>query len=139
MLYAFPGAFAPAGNPLPPGLGRHPRRGGLHARVGHLPRPVRRLRRAAGVARARAEHAAAGPAARVRRARALPFPLLSDEDLTLTAALRLPTFRAAGVDRLKRLTMIVDPERTIRAVQFPVTDPAGSVDEALTRLAELRR
>jgi hypothetical protein len=47
---------------------------------------------------------------------------------------------AAGtVRRLKRLTMIVDPSRTIRAVQFPVVDPAGSVAESLatvTRLSE---
>ena len=36
----------------------------------------------------------------------LPFPLLSDTDLTLAASLRLPTFRGAGVDRLKRLTLV---------------------------------
>jgi peroxiredoxin len=57
----------------------------------------------------------------------LPFALLSDTDLALAASLRLPTFRAAGMDRLKRLTMIVDDQRTIRAAQFPVTDPAASV------------
>ncbi len=68
----------------------------------------------------------------------MPFPLLSDEDLALTAALRLPTFRAAGVDRLKRLTVVVDPDRTIRAVQFPVVDPAGTVDEALGLVTRLR-
>jgi hypothetical protein len=57
----------------------------------------------------------------------LPFALLSDIDLALAASLRLPTSRAAGMDRLNRLTMIVDDQRTIRAVQFPVTDPAASV------------
>lgn len=57
----------------------------------------------------------------------LPFALLSDTDLALAASLRLPTFRAAGMDRLKRLTMIVDDQRTIRAIQFPVTDLAASV------------
>ncbi len=65
----------------------------------------------------------------------LPFTLLSDADLTLTAALRLPTFRAAGIDRLKRLTLVVDDRRTIRGALFPITDPAGSVDEALAMLA----
>ena len=62
---------------------------------------------------------------------ALPFGLLSDIDLRLTGALRLPTFRAAGVDRLKRITLLVDPGRVVRAVQYPVSDPAGSVDDML--------
>jgi len=56
----------------------------------------------------------------------LPSALLSDIDLGLAASLRLPTFRAAGMDRLKRLTMIMDDQRTIRAIQFPVTDPTAS-------------
>lgn len=34
--------------------------------------------------------------------------------------------------RFKRLTLLVDPTTVVRAVQFPVTDPAGSVDEMLT-------
>ncbi|MFI6940770.1 winged helix-turn-helix transcriptional regulator [Streptomyces sp. NPDC050418] len=61
----------------------------------------------------------------------LRFPLLSDADLALAAALRLPTFRAAGVSRLKRLTLVIDRERTIREVFYPVTDIAASVDAAL--------
>ncbi|MEY9895430.1 DNA-binding HxlR family transcriptional regulator/peroxiredoxin [Catenulispora sp. MAP12-49] len=61
----------------------------------------------------------------------LPFPLLSDQALQLTAALRMPSFRAAGADRLKRATLIVDSARTIRGVLYPVPDPAASVDEAL--------
>ncbi|MFD9905972.1 winged helix-turn-helix transcriptional regulator [Streptomyces sp. NPDC059063] len=61
----------------------------------------------------------------------LRFPLLSDADLALAAALRLPTFRAAGVSRLKRLTLVVDAERVVRHVQYPVTDITAAVDEAL--------
>lgn len=61
----------------------------------------------------------------------LPFPLLSDQALQLTTALRMPSFRAAGADRLKRATLIVDASRTIRATLYPVPDPAASVDEAL--------
>jgi hypothetical protein len=45
--------------------------------------------------------------------------------------LRLPTFRAAGADRLKRLTLVVDRERVVRDVQYPVTDVVGSVAAAL--------
>lgn len=61
----------------------------------------------------------------------LRFPLLSDADLALTAALRLPTFRAAGVSRLKRLTLVLDRDRTVRDVQYPVTDVTASVEAAL--------
>jgi DNA-binding HxlR family transcriptional regulator/peroxiredoxin len=136
VLYAFPGAFAPAGNPLPPGWGDIPGANGCT-----LESTTYRDRfadfDALGVAirgvstqrpdqlRAFIDHAN------------LQFPLLSDQDLALTAALRLPTFRASGVDRLKRLTLIIDPASTIRAVQFPVVDPAGSVGEALIQLREL--
>lgn len=61
----------------------------------------------------------------------LPFPVLCDPDVELVTALRLPTFHAGGRDHLKRLTLVIDPEQTIRSVQFPISDPAGSVHEAL--------
>jgi DNA-binding HxlR family transcriptional regulator/peroxiredoxin len=61
----------------------------------------------------------------------LPYPVLSDVDAELVTALRLPTFHAAGRDHLKRLTLVVDPGGVVRAVQFPISDPAGSVHEAL--------
>ncbi|MFD9322713.1 winged helix-turn-helix transcriptional regulator [Streptomyces sp. NPDC060053] len=67
----------------------------------------------------------------------LGFPLLSDAELTLITALRLPTFRAAGASRLKRLTLVVDRERVVRHVQYPVTDVAGSVEEALSVVRRL--
>jgi peroxiredoxin len=65
----------------------------------------------------------------------IPFPLLSDQQLDLAAALRLPTFRAAGADRLKRLTLVVDAARTVRGVLYPIVDPAASVDDALRLMA----
>lgn len=61
----------------------------------------------------------------------LRFSLLSDAELDLTAALRLPTFRAAGTSRLKRLTLVVDRDRTIREALYPVTDIEASVRAAL--------
>ncbi|MFF3260555.1 winged helix-turn-helix transcriptional regulator [Streptomyces sp. NPDC002932] len=61
----------------------------------------------------------------------LRFPLLSDAELTLTAALRLPTFRAAGISRLKRLTLVVDRDRTVREALYPITDIEASVRAAL--------
>lgn len=137
VLYAFPGAFAPSGTPLPPDWADIPGAAGCTLEsVTYRDRFLDFARHDVAVRglstqrpdqlHAFSEHVH------------LPFPLLSDEDLALTAALRLPTFRAHGVDRLKRLTMVVDPERTIRAVQFPVTDPAGSVDEALAEVVRLR-
>ncbi|MET9382421.1 winged helix-turn-helix transcriptional regulator [Streptomyces sp. NPDC002928] len=67
----------------------------------------------------------------------LRFPLLSDAELSLIAALRLPTFRAAGTSRLKRLTLVVDRDRVVRDVQYPVTDVAGSVEAALATVRRL--
>ncbi|MFG2623465.1 winged helix-turn-helix transcriptional regulator [Streptomyces sp. NPDC048473] len=64
----------------------------------------------------------------------LRFPLLSDAELELTAALRLPTFRAAGTSRLKRLTLVVDRDRTIREALYPITDIEASVQAALTAI-----
>jgi DNA-binding HxlR family transcriptional regulator/peroxiredoxin len=61
----------------------------------------------------------------------LTFPVLSDVDGELVTALRLPTFHAGGRDHLKRLTLVIDPGRVVRAVQFPIADAAGSVHEAL--------
>jgi hypothetical protein len=65
-------------------------------------------------------------------------PLLSDQDLRLAVALRLPTFRAGGHDHLKRLTLLVDGEREIRHVLFPIADPLSSVDQALSLLDRSR-
>lgn len=52
----------------------------------------------------------------------LPFPLLSDEHLTLARALRLPTFEAGGMTLLKRVTMIID-DGAVRHVFYPVFPP----------------
>jgi DNA-binding HxlR family transcriptional regulator/peroxiredoxin len=64
----------------------------------------------------------------------IPYRLLSDQELQLAAALRLPTFRAAGRNHLKRLTLIVAPDREIRDVLYPIADPVASVEQALTLL-----
>ncbi|MFI5665878.1 winged helix-turn-helix transcriptional regulator [Streptomyces sp. NPDC051704] len=69
-------------------------------------------------------------------AEGLRFPLLSDAELTLTAALRLPTFRAAGVSRLKRLTLVVDRERVVREVFHPIRDIEAGVAAALSAVRD---
>jgi DNA-binding HxlR family transcriptional regulator/peroxiredoxin len=60
----------------------------------------------------------------------IPHTLLSDVELELAAALRLPTFRAGGYERLKRVVLVVGPDRVVRAVRYPVTDIAEVVDWA---------
>lgn len=64
-------------------------------------------------------------------AEGVTHPLLSDADLQLAAALRLPTFRAGQVLRTRRAVLVIDPERTIRHVIYPILDIRAAVDEAL--------
>ncbi|HEU4946395.1 MAG TPA: winged helix-turn-helix transcriptional regulator [Kribbella sp.] len=60
----------------------------------------------------------------------IPHPLLSDTELALTAALRLPTFRMAGTERLKRFLLVAGADRVVRAVRYPVMDIPDAVDWA---------
>lgn len=65
----------------------------------------------------------------------LPFALLSDQDLRLQSALRLPTFSTGGVTYLKRLTMVVRDGRIARVI-YPVHPPdthAREMVDVLTR------
>jgi DNA-binding HxlR family transcriptional regulator/peroxiredoxin len=73
------------------------------------------------------------------RAENIPFPLLSDAELALVTALRLPTFRVGSLDRLKRVTLIVDRERIVRGCLYPIQDVTGSVTDALALLDGLAR
>lgn len=60
----------------------------------------------------------------------LPFPILSDERLTLTAALRLPTMTVAGLTLLKRLAFIVEDGRILK-VFYPVFPPDRNAIDVL--------
>lgn len=60
----------------------------------------------------------------------LPFPLLSDADLRLTAVLRLPTLEAAGEALLRRLTLVVN-DGIVEHLWYPVFPPDGHADEVL--------
>ncbi|MEV1169956.1 winged helix-turn-helix transcriptional regulator [Nonomuraea sp. NPDC049784] len=131
VLYFFPGAFAPGAQGYPPGWADIPGAQGCTlesltyaSRYADFEASGATIR---GVSTQRPDQLAAF----VTHAR-LPYPLLSDQDSKLAAGLLLPTFRAAGVDRFKRLTLLVDPDAIIRAAQFPIKDPAGSVEEMLT-------
>lgn len=130
VLYFFPGAFAPGNPGLPPGWGDIPGAGGCTLEsityASRAPDFAAAGARITGVSTQRPDQLAEFAASAN-----LPFPLLSDQDGKLAASLRLPTFRMSGLDRFKRLTLLADPGAVIRAVQFPVTDPAASVTEML--------
>lgn len=70
-------------------------------------------------------------------ANGIQFPLVSDADLELATALRLPTFRHSGATRLKRLTLVVDADRVVRGTLFPIRDVTGSVEDALALVRSL--
>jgi peroxiredoxin len=63
----------------------------------------------------------------------LPFALLSDADLELTKALRLPTFEAAGQTLLRRFTLVISDAR-IEHVFYPVFPPDRHAEEVLAWL-----
>jgi len=128
VVFAYPGTGAP--NPLPAGWGDIP--GAVGCTLEN-----RLFRQAAP------QFAAAGVAVRgvstqrpdelrdFAKAEGLPFPLMSDVDLRLAAALRLPVFRAGERHRLKRLILVVGGDRVVRAVRYPIVDITAAVDWAL--------
>ena len=64
----------------------------------------------------------------------LPFPLVSDSELRLAKALKLPTFDAAGMTLLKRLTLIAD-DGVLTKVFYPVFPPDQNAEQVLGWLA----
>ncbi|AGZ46427.1 putative HXlR-family transcriptional regulator [Actinoplanes friuliensis DSM 7358] len=129
VLYFFPGAY-PSAADYPPGWGDIPGAGGCTlesltyaSRADDFAAAGVQVK---GVSTQRPDQLEAFAAHA-----GLPFPLVSDQDAKVAAGLRLPTFRASGVDRFKRLSLLVDASATIRAVQYPITDPAASVTEML--------
>ena len=136
VVYCFPGAFAEA-HLYPPGWGEVPGTAGctLESRT-YAAAHADFLAAGAdvvGVSSQRADQQAAF-AAQAR----LPFRLLSDPDLRLASAARLPVFRAAGGERYKRQSLLLDDEGVVRHAQMPITDPAGSVAEMLEAVTSLR-
>jgi peroxiredoxin len=65
----------------------------------------------------------------------LPFPVLSDDKLKLTKALKLPTMKVAGLTLIKRLALIIDNGR-IRHVFYPVFPPDRNAADVLAWLRE---
>lgn len=63
----------------------------------------------------------------------LPFAVLSDEKLSLTCALGLPTMEVAGLILIRRLTLIID-DGWIRHVFYPVFPPDRNAADVLSWL-----
>ncbi|MFK4506957.1 peroxiredoxin [Bradyrhizobium daqingense] len=60
----------------------------------------------------------------------LPFPVLSDEKLALTNALKLPTMEVAGLTLIKRLALVID-DAEITHVFYPVFPPDRNAGDVL--------
>jgi len=65
----------------------------------------------------------------------LPFPVLSDEALELTRALKLPTMSVAGLTLIKRLALVIDDAR-ITQVFYPVFPPDRNAGDVLDWLKD---
>ena len=136
VVYLFPAAFAPQMQEYPPGWAEIP--GAAGCALEATTYAARFSDFAAlgcevyGVSTQRPDQQAAFAAHAD-----LPFRLLSDQNNHLATALRLPTFRTAGVDRFKRHTLLLDADGVVRHVQMPITDPAASVDEIVDVVSTL--
>jgi DNA-binding HxlR family transcriptional regulator/peroxiredoxin len=136
VVYCFPGAFAET-HLYPPGWGEVPGTAGCTLESRTYAAAYDDFLAAGadvvGVSSQRADQQAAFAAQAD-----LPFRLLSDPDLRLASAARLPVFRAAGGERYKRQSLLLDDQGVVRHVQMPITDPAGSVAEMLEVLRTAR-
>jgi peroxiredoxin len=67
----------------------------------------------------------------------LPFAILSDEQLRLTRAMKLPTFATSGMTLLKRFTLVID-DAIVTHVFYPVFPPDRSAADVIAWLAQSR-
>ena len=63
----------------------------------------------------------------------LPFPILSDAELKLTHALNLPTFTTSGMTLLKRMALVIDDGRIVKAF-YPVFPPDKNATDVVAWL-----
>jgi peroxiredoxin len=68
----------------------------------------------------------------------LPFALVSDEHLTLTRAMNLPTFEAGGMTLLRRFTLVIK-DGTVEHVFYPVFPPDRSASDTVEWLSQRAR
>jgi peroxiredoxin len=136
VLYVYPRTGTP-GEPLPPGWDEIPGARGCtpqncafrdaHAELSGLGALVHGL-------------SAQQPAEQLEFAQRerMPYPLLSDPELRLGRALRLPTFEAGGMTLYKRLTLVARGGR-IAHVVYPVFPPGSDAAAVLAWLTAAGR
>jgi peroxiredoxin len=128
VLYVYPRTGTP-GEPLPPGWDEIPGARGCtpqncafrdaHAELAELGARVHGLSaQPLGEQREFAER------------ERIPYPLLSDPELRLARALRLPSFDAGGMTLYKRLTLIAREGRIAHAI-YPVFPPGSDAAEVV--------
>jgi peroxiredoxin len=136
VLYAYPRTGRPGENPLTPDWDEIPGARGCTPESCGFRDHAAELRKfgaaVAGVSTQTTEYQREA-AARLR----LPFPLLSDAELTLTRALQLPIFMVAGHTLLKRLTLVVR-DGFVEHVFYPVFPPDTHAAVVLQWLRERR-
>lgn len=64
----------------------------------------------------------------------LPFAILSDEHLSLSRAMKFPTFETSGMTLLKRFTLIID-DGVVKHVFYPVFPPDRSAADVIDWLS----
>jgi peroxiredoxin len=67
----------------------------------------------------------------------IPYPLLNDSGLRLAGALDLPTFEAAGLRLYRRLTLVANAGRIVKAF-YPVFPPDQHAQEVIAWLSRWR-
>ena len=69
---------------------------------------------------------------------ALPYALLSDEQLVLQRSITLPTFEYQGRTLIKRITLAIDQGKIVK-VWYPVFPPDKNVNDGLDWLKEYKQ
>jgi len=64
----------------------------------------------------------------------IPYPLLSDSELTLAGEMDLPTFQTSGMHLYKRLTFVA-ARRRVEKVFYPIFPPQRNADDVRDWLA----
>ena len=133
VLYAYPRTGRP-GEPLPDGWDAIPgARGCTPESCGFRDHSAELA--AAGAAVAGVSTQDTDYQAEVAQRLGLAFPLLSDADMRLTTALKLPTFEAGGLTLIKRLTLVI-ADGVVEHVFYPIFPPNTHAQQVLDWLRD---
>lgn len=129
LLYAYPRTGQPGAEPLRADWDQIPGARGCTPQACAFRDHAKQLAElGAAVAGISTQHT--GYQAEVAQRLSLGFPLLSDAELRLATALRLPIFEVAGQTLLRRLTMIVC-DGWIEHIWYPVFPPDRHAEQVL--------